>query len=181
MAFTEPDETTDEGNGEETITSVRAAQRRAEKRAKDLDAELLEANAAKRELAFLKAGVDTDTPLGKVFVKAYDGELTADAIKGEWEALGATPTKPEVEVPAIPDEERASTRERQSLAGGSQGDTGETPEVPVRGQDGRAARVARDAMANGAGRDTALGVMFNQIAQAAARGDQSVLVQPGPQ
>jgi hypothetical protein len=36
---------------------------------------------AERELAFVKAGVDPSSPMAKYFMKAYDGELTPDAIK----------------------------------------------------------------------------------------------------
>ena len=36
---------------------------------------------AERELAFVKAGIDPNSPMAKYFVKAYDGELSPDAIK----------------------------------------------------------------------------------------------------
>jgi hypothetical protein len=39
------------------------------------------ADALEREVAFLKAGVNSDDPRAKWFYKGYDGELTADAIK----------------------------------------------------------------------------------------------------
>jgi hypothetical protein len=32
-------------------------------------------------LAFVKAGVDVNAPIAKYFVKGYDGELSADAIR----------------------------------------------------------------------------------------------------
>ena len=40
-----------------------------------------ERDAATRELAFLKAGIDLDTPTGKLFAKAYDGANDVDAVK----------------------------------------------------------------------------------------------------
>ena len=40
-----------------------------------------EAAAAKKELAFIRAGVDLDSPQGKLLAKAYDGDLTPDAVK----------------------------------------------------------------------------------------------------
>ena len=46
-----------------------------------LKAKADEAAAASRELAFVKAGVDPTLPMAKYFVKGYDGELTADAIR----------------------------------------------------------------------------------------------------
>lgn len=44
-------------------------------------AEAAEAQAAKRELAFYKAGIPLDSPMSSYFIKAYDGELTPEAIK----------------------------------------------------------------------------------------------------
>ena len=47
----------------------------------ELKAQADAASGAARELAFVKAGLDPDLPMTKYFVKAYDGELTVDAIK----------------------------------------------------------------------------------------------------
>ena len=47
----------------------------------ELRAQAEAATSAARELAFVKAGIDPDLPISKYFVKAYDGELTADAIR----------------------------------------------------------------------------------------------------
>lgn len=59
-----------------------------EKRAKAADQAKAEAEAAKRELAFLKAGINLDTPQGKLFAKAYDGEFSAEAVKAAAEEYG---------------------------------------------------------------------------------------------
>ena len=59
-----------------------------EKRAKGADTAKAEAEAARRELAMLKAGIDLDTPQGKLFAKAYDGEPTLDAVKSAAEEYG---------------------------------------------------------------------------------------------
>jgi len=40
-----------------------------------------EALDASRELAFVKAGIDTADPMAKYFVKGYDGEISPDAIR----------------------------------------------------------------------------------------------------
>ena len=42
----------------------------------------------KREMAFLKAGVDTDSKAGQLLFKAYDGDLETDLIRIEAEELG---------------------------------------------------------------------------------------------
>lgn len=57
-----------------------------------------EANAAKRELALLKSGVDVNSPTGKLFAKSYEGELTPEAIKAEAEQYGLIPTSQTSEV-----------------------------------------------------------------------------------
>ena len=52
--------------------------RRAASGKKKLEQEL---NELKRELAFAKAGLAMDDPKLKYFVKGYDGEMTAEAIR----------------------------------------------------------------------------------------------------
>ena len=176
MTYTEPD------TGEELETEEETGDpnlRQLRKKAKDADrltrenADLL---ADRRELAFLKAGVDTSTPVGQLFMKAYDGELDATAIKEGYEALGMSAPAASETGDAFEADEAGSTQERQALASGATGDTGEQQPQPVRGEEGRAARVARDALAHGAPREDAIGVMFNELTQAAASGDRSVIL-----
>lgn len=52
--------------------------RRAANKSKKLEQELL---AAKRELAFAKAGINPEDPKMRYFVKGYDGELSAEAVR----------------------------------------------------------------------------------------------------
>jgi thioredoxin-like negative regulator of GroEL len=47
---------------------------------------------AQRELAFVKAGIDTDKGGGKLLFKSYDGEMTADAIRKAAEEYDIIPT-----------------------------------------------------------------------------------------
>lgn len=47
----------------------------------ELKAKAEESSAAARELAFVKAGVDPNLPISKYFMKGYDGELNAEAIR----------------------------------------------------------------------------------------------------
>lgn len=79
---------------------VRAQLRNLEAKNKELEAKLLEATEAQRKLAFVEAGVDITSPASRYFVKGYDGEMTADAIRQaaqETNLLGAMQTKPEVQ------------------------------------------------------------------------------------
>lgn len=72
----------DDETGEQAAKDpVRARMRQLEKELKAKEQELAEAAAARRELAFVKAGVPLDNPATKYFVKAYDGELTPEAIR----------------------------------------------------------------------------------------------------
>ena len=60
---------------------VRARMRELEAENKRKDALLAEAEQAKRELAFLKAGVNPENPMAKYFIKGYEGDLSTDAIR----------------------------------------------------------------------------------------------------
>ncbi len=66
------------------------------KRAKrEADEAKLDAQNAKRELALMKAGIDLESPTGKLFVKAYDGEISVEAIKaaaGEYGLIATSQT-----------------------------------------------------------------------------------------
>lgn len=63
---------------------------KAEAKAKELEAEL---NAAKRELALTRAGVP-EQGTGALFRKAYDGELTSEAIQAAMDEYGITSPEP---------------------------------------------------------------------------------------
>jgi len=71
------DDTTDEAPKD----PVRARMRQLEKELKAKEQALAEAEAIKREFAFVKAGVPLDSPMAKYFVKGYDGEFTPEAIR----------------------------------------------------------------------------------------------------
>ena len=71
----------DEIQTEVTRDPVRAQLRKVEQQLKAAEAKAKELETAARELAFVKAGVDTNAPIAKYFVKGYDGELSADAIR----------------------------------------------------------------------------------------------------
>ena len=71
----------DEVQTEVTRDPVRAQLRKVEQQLKAAEAKANELETAARELAFVKAGVDVNAPIAKYFVKGYDGELSADAIR----------------------------------------------------------------------------------------------------
>ena len=65
----------------DTRNPVRARMKQLEKETADLRKQVAESEVAKRELAFVKAGIDPTSPMSKHFVKAYDGELSPEAIR----------------------------------------------------------------------------------------------------
>lgn len=60
---------------------VRARMRELEAELKRKEQLLAEAEAAKRELAFVKAGVNPENPMAKYFIKGYEGDLEVEAIR----------------------------------------------------------------------------------------------------
>ena len=180
MTYTDPeeleqqtDETADETN------DMRNLRRKAKERDR-FAAEAEEGVAARRELAFIKAGVDTDTPIGKLFMRAYDGELDKESVTAAYAELGGMTTS-DAELEQPPDPSVEATRERQALASGAATEDGEVPAVPVRGKDGRAVKAGKDALTAGAPRDQAAGVTFGELISAAAEGDRSVIIPFGGQ
>jgi hypothetical protein len=97
-------DSTDENSGEPSKDSrqfVRKLEQEAKegKRAKkEADEAKVEAQSAKRELALMKAGIDLESPTGKLFVKAYDGEISVEAIKAAAGEYGLIPTSQTAEI-----------------------------------------------------------------------------------
>ena len=73
----------DEETGQQTTgkNPLRQHLKELEKEVQELRQLKMEAENAKRELAFAKAGVPMGSPMAKYFVKGYDGELTPEAIR----------------------------------------------------------------------------------------------------
>lgn len=69
-----------------------------------------------KELAMIKAGIDTDTALGKMFFKSYEGEMNKEALIAAAQEVGLfEKPKPKEE---IPEGEKGSTQERNKLSNG---------------------------------------------------------------
>lgn len=191
MAYTEPPNYEqdpenaggdDAGDGEQIVQLKRGQIRNMEKDAKakrqavqEAQEAAAERDAAKRELAFLKANVPvtSDDPkvkkVAELFSKSYDGELEPEAIKAAWAELnGETPPESQVS-----DADKQAAEEREALASG-EGDTGQAPPVDAK-------KAARDAaervLEEGATRDDAMATQIASLAEAASNGDQSVLIE----
>ena len=123
--FEDLDETETESQQERN--PLRARMRELESEIKSLRQQAAEAEQAKRELAFVKAGVDPSDSAAKYFVKGYDGELTVDAIKAAAvEARLLAPTQPSSD----PSEQDAWSRTNQMAAGA--GSASQVPDLEAR-------------------------------------------------
>jgi NADH dehydrogenase/NADH:ubiquinone oxidoreductase subunit G len=72
----------DDDNDEQVKpTKLRDHEKAQAKRIKELEENEAKAAEAIRKLAFIEAGVQINDPAAKYFVKGYDGELSADAIR----------------------------------------------------------------------------------------------------
>lgn len=65
----------------EGVRGIRQAKKAAEERAKAAEEALAAADADRRELAALKAGLDPADKTAAFFLSHYDGDLTAEAMK----------------------------------------------------------------------------------------------------
>jgi len=72
-----------------------------------------QAQQASRELAFMKAGIDMEDPKAAYFVKGYDGDLTAEAVKAEAVRVGFL-----AEAPAEPAVTPETAEQRQAALAG---------------------------------------------------------------
>jgi hypothetical protein len=89
------DEPGGQQNDSSVISELRRKLRESEKSAHGNAEAAARAEAAERELAFLKAGVDPAKPAATWFIKGYDGDLSTDAIKkaaGDAGLLASAPT-----------------------------------------------------------------------------------------
>lgn len=109
----------EDDNLDEQIQSdgLRKHVKRIESENKALKQEMEAARSAQRELALIKAGVDISSPTGRLFAKAYDGELDVEAVKSAAMEYGVV--APPSPTTASPDEQAAWTRSQAAQAAGS--------------------------------------------------------------
>lgn len=105
--------------------NIRAELRKSRIRAQEAQEAKAEAQAAKVELEFFKAGIP-DTPLAAMFKKAYDGPMDAAAIKEAFGVLTGEGTPP----PTTDEAELALQVERERLAQMQRGTEGLPPVAP---------------------------------------------------
>ena len=147
------------------IKELRDAAERGRKASQELD-------DMKREMAFLKAGVDTDSKAGQLLFKAYDGELDTDLLRLEAEELGilrdglVNSSEP---VQTDTSDEQA-TRERQALT-----DSFVPPENTTESPYDAGHRQFREMVDAGRPSEDAAAAFVSTVIEAASRGDQRVI------
>jgi len=115
------DDFDDETNETASKDPVRAHLKKVESENKLLRQQAHEFEILKRKMAFAEAGIDVNAPVAKYFIKAYDGEVSADAIRAAaQEANLLEPQKPK-EV-ADESEKKAWARLQRASTAGEQTD-----------------------------------------------------------
>jgi len=119
-------------NGEQAGASQNDL-RELRKKAKQADELAKKVAQFERENAFRDAGINPSDARAKYFVKAYDGELTAEAIKAEATAAGILQTeeqRQQAEASAAAAEQARQNQEQAHgrMDGASQGAGGQTPD-----------------------------------------------------
>ena len=148
------------------IKDLRDAAERGRKAVQELD-------DMKREVAFLKAGVDMETKAGQLLFKAYDGDLDKDFIRAEAEELGAIantlPSAP-TEVSGHTDTDRRATTERQNLARDTV-----PPETTTESPYDKGHREFRENLNAGRPTEDAAAGFVRTVIEAASAGDRRVI------
>lgn len=98
---------------------LRQQLKRLERENKELKTKVEAGSAAERQIAFLKAGIDPDDAKAKYFVKGYDGDLTADAIKAEAVAAGLIEAQAD-DADVVPDDVKAAHQRSANVSAGGQ-------------------------------------------------------------
>ena len=132
-----------------------------------------ERDLLKREVAFMKAGVDTDSKAGQLLFKAYDGELETESIQAEWQELAPTPTPVVEPEPAQETVNEADTRvadQRQALAEDSISVEATTPSPYDQGF-----QEFKTAWDSGKPKDEAAAKFVHTVLEAAGKGDERVI------
>lgn len=127
-----------------------------------------------RELAFAKAGIDTDSKLGKMLLATYEGDLGKEAIRAEATEIGLlkaeTPPEPDADEQKLNQQQQQT---RNALTGGAP--SGDEPPATAHPFDDSLGRF-HTAMSQGVPRETAGLGAVDQILDAAGKGDKRVLL-----
>lgn len=129
----------------------------------------------KREMAFMRAGIDTTTKPAQALIASYSGELEADAIKAEAAEWGL------VKGEAPPEnkyDENSPERQQQEIREQTSGEPAPVPPPPeVNGME-KAISGYHQNRTKGMADENAQVQAFGEVIKAAAGGDKSAIFDP---
>lgn len=134
-------------------------------------AAVADAEAARREIAFVKAGIDTDSKLGKLMFKTYEGELTKDAIVAEATDLGLIKEETKADGKAT-EGEKQQTKQREGLSADSEDPVNTDEHVNIDQAYSEFHKIRKE----GGSQDEASRAVLGAIIGSAASGDETFLV-----
>lgn len=142
-------------------------------KAKQTDSLASEKSQLERKVAILEAGVNTTTPIGQMFLKSYEGELTPEAIKAAAAEVGLVEGQPDPEPqpgePGTPEAQQQSVRDNLAV-----GDIA-PHEEPVKSAKDRAWDVFNESRKGGMREEDARNEAFASFIEAGIKGDQTAL------
>jgi hypothetical protein len=148
---------------EETIDQLRAKADEVTRATRELD-------LAKREIAFVRAGVPTESKPAQAFIRDYEGELTTDAIHQAavewnlWKPEGSDATSEEPDPTSV---------DRDKLRSGSQPSDAEppSPHPSVKGLE-----EFRELRAAGINREDASIALISRLVKGGVEGDERIII-----
>lgn len=140
-------------------------------KAASADATAQENARLKRDLAMAKAGVDPETPVGKLVLAALEGNPELD-VSELVSAIAPASTEP----PVVPDDEKNLTAARQDLATGADNDT--TLVTPKKGAYDEASEQYERSRAASTTHENSLADAIAVIRKRGEEGDASVAFDP---
>jgi hypothetical protein len=115
------DDSDDETSETVSKDPVRAHLKKVESENKLLRQQAQELETLKRKMAFAEAGIDVNAPVAKYFMKGYDGEVSAEAIRAAAEEANLLQPQKPMEV-ADESEKKAWARLQKASTAGEQTD-----------------------------------------------------------
>jgi len=158
-------------NESPNITQMREAYEASQAARKAAEDQLAAAAVSAKENAFLRAGVDLDSPLGKLMFNGYDGEVEVDKIKEFAEGIGPASAPA---APVVTDAEREQQRLREGLVGDAPPPPAADEADPWKEGFDR----FHERLGNGASRENAAAEVFDRVITAAVAKDERVLYDP---
>lgn len=164
----EAQQTEEAEDGEAQVTLKREQIRSMERDAK-------EARTLRKEIAFMKAGIDTEKGVGKLAFNSYDGDFTPEAITAFAEEYGITASSGTQTDTGNPNPSRYDASEEEQTGVRRLTTSGGTPDDGSEDPRSAAVKVGRQVRQERT-QDDAIAAAVSVLATAAKNGDQRAIV-----